>query len=76
MQQAKTFQIPSMTAEDAEVIENALQQVVGVIRVDVHTPTQMVTVQWQEPPAMWNDFDQRLRKVGFTPDLPRPETRD
>lgn len=74
MQRSNTFQIPSMTDEDAETIENALQQVVGVIRVDLHKPTQTVVIQWHEPPATWADFDFRLREIGFTPDLSHPDS--
>ncbi len=70
MQQAKTFQIPGMTDEDADMIENTLQQIAGVIRVDLHKPTQTVTIQWNEPPAQWGDFELHLREIGFTPDLP------
>ncbi|MBE2270568.1 MAG: heavy-metal-associated domain-containing protein [Anaerolinea sp.] len=76
MQQSKTFQVPSMTDADVEVIENALQQVAGVESVQVFEPTQTVVVVWHEPPAQWDDFDKRLRENGFTPDLPHPETRD
>jgi len=74
MQRSKTFQIPSMTDEDVTVIENALQQVVGVIRVDLHKLTHSVTIEWNEPPAEWDDFDLRLRENGFTPDLHHPDT--
>lgn len=76
MQRSITFQVPSMTDADVDVIENALQQVVGVESVQVFEPTQTIVIVWQEPPAQWSDFDMRLRETGFTPDLPRPETRD
>ncbi len=73
MQRSKTFQIPSMTPEDMQLIENTLQQVNGVISVDLHQPTRSVTLVWTEP-ATWDDFALQLDRIGFTPDLHHPDT--
>ena len=68
---SKTFLIPAMMEEDADIIEAELEQINGVREVSVHQPTHSVTVSWADP-ATWDDILFRLRELNFNPDLPQP----
>jgi copper chaperone len=61
----KTFQIVNMLIEeDQRIVENALQQMTGVKRVEAHYPSKHVTIEWQEP-ATWDDIERTLHKLGY-----------
>ena len=68
---SKTFMIPSMEAEDAEIVETELGQISGVRTVEVHHATHSVTIIWTAP-ATWDEIGRRLSALNFTPDLPEP----
>lgn len=70
MMDSKTFMIPTMTADDATLIEAELGKIEGVRGAQVYLPTHSVTVTWSAP-ATWDDIGKRLTELKFTPDLPQ-----
>jgi hypothetical protein len=67
---SKTFMIPTMTPDDAKLLQTELQQIDGVRDVHIHQPTHSVTVTWTKPSA-WEAVRRRLAQLHFTPDLPQ-----
>jgi copper chaperone CopZ len=61
----KDFQLPTVqAAEDIEVVENALLQLLGVQQVTFHPESKRVTIQWVEP-ATWGDIERTLESLGY-----------
>ena len=67
---SKTFQIPSMTPEDKQTIENEIGEIGGVRQVLVDQPTHTITVTWTSP-ATWDDITRRLAELNFSPNYPQ-----
>ena len=72
--QSATFQLPNVAdLQDWEVVENALRQLAGMRRVEVHRPTRLVTVQYADPTS-WDDISRTLDGLGYVPDNAEPWT--
>jgi hypothetical protein len=69
---SSTFQIPTMTEADAELIQAELEQINGVRTVLIHPPTHSVTITWTQPASL-NDVWKRLERLHFTPDFPNTD---
>lgn len=67
---SETFQLPNVAdLQDWKIVENALQQLAGMRKVEVHRPTRLVTVQYSDPTTR-DDILRTLGKIGFVPDMP------
>jgi hypothetical protein len=70
--QSATFQLPNVAdLQDWEIVENALRQLSGMRRVEVHRPTRLVTVQYSDP-TTWDDISRTLGSLGYIPDNAEP----
>lgn len=65
-----TFQIPSMTEVDSELVQTELQQIPGVRLVQVYFPTRSVTVTWTSPASV-ESFAKHLEALHLTADFPQ-----
>ena len=65
--ETRTFKVPNMTCNGCvSTVKGEIEQVAGVINVDVNKPAQLVTVEW-DTPATWEDIEQALVEVEYPP---------
>jgi copper chaperone CopZ len=65
--ETKTFKVPNMTCNGCvSTVKGEIEQLAGVINVDVNKPAQLVTVEW-DPPASWNTIEQALIGIEYPP---------
>lgn len=65
--ETKTFKVLNMTCNGCvSTVRGEIEQIAGVINVDVNKPAQLVTVEWQAP-ASWNLIENALIEVNYAP---------
>jgi copper chaperone len=63
----KTFKVPNMTCNGCvSTVRGEIEQIAGVVNVDVNKPAQLVTVEWNTP-ASWELIEQALIEVEYPP---------
>jgi copper chaperone len=65
--EAKTFKVPNMTCNGCvSTVKSEIEQLTGVVNVDVNKPAQLVTVEWNAP-ASWSVIEQALIGIEYPP---------
>ncbi len=65
--ETKTFKVPNMTCNGCvSTVKGEIEQLSGVINVEVNKPAQLVTVEW-ETPASWTIIAQTLSEINYPP---------
>ena len=65
--ESKTFKVPNMTCNGCvSTVKGELEQLAGVINVDVNKPAQLVTVEWNNP-ASWPLIEKALQDIDYPP---------
>ena len=65
--ETKTFKVPNMTCNGCvSTVKSEIEQLAGVINVDVNKPAQLVTVEWDSP-ASWDVIEQTLIGIEYPP---------
>ncbi|RPJ26394.1 MAG: copper chaperone [Planctomycetaceae bacterium] len=66
--QTKKFEVPNISCGHCVMtIKNELSDLAGVTKVEADRETRMVTVEWQEPPATWEQIKNRLVEINYPP---------
>jgi copper chaperone CopZ len=67
LMETKTFKVPNMTCNGCvSTVRGEIEQITGVVHVDVNKPAQLVTVEW-ETPASWPLIEQKLVEIEYPP---------
>jgi copper chaperone len=65
----KTFKVPNISCGHCVMtIEREVGELEGVTSVKAEEATQMVTVEWNEPPATWDDIRGLLEEINYPPE--------
>lgn len=65
--ETRTFKVPNMTCNGCvATVKGEIEQVAGVVAVDVNKPAQLVTVEWQAP-ASWDVIEKALVEIEYPP---------
>lgn len=65
--ETKTFKVPNMTCNGCvSTVKGEIEQLTGVIHVDVNKPAQLVTVEWNAP-ASWDQIEHALIEIEYPP---------
>ena len=65
--ETKTFKVPNMTCNGCvSTVKGEIEQLSGVVNVEVNKPAQLVTVEW-ETPASWTIIEQTLTEINYPP---------
>jgi copper chaperone len=63
----KTFKVPNMTCNGcAGAVRGEVEQLAGVVDVNIDLPTQLVTVEWNAP-ASWDTIEKALVEIEYPP---------
>jgi copper chaperone len=66
---SKTFKVPNMTCNGCvSTVRSEIEQLVGVVNVDVNKPAQLVTVEFNSP-ASWQAIESALVAIDYPPVL-------
>jgi copper chaperone len=64
----KTFKVPSIHCGHCVMtIEREVGELTGVTSVKAEQSTQIVTVNWNEPPATWDAIRSLLTEINYPP---------
>ena len=64
---SKTFKVPNMTCNGCvSTVRSEIEQLAGVVNVDINKPAQLVTVEWK-PPASWDLIEKALAEIDYAP---------
>ncbi|MAS35608.1 MAG: heavy metal transporter [Anaerolineaceae bacterium] len=64
----KTFKVPNMTCNGCvSTVRSEIEQLVGVVNVDINKPAQLVTVEWNAP-ASWDSIEKALIEIEYAPE--------
>jgi copper chaperone len=67
MMEKKTFRVPNMTCNGCvSTVRSEIEQVAGVVNVDINKPAQLVTVEWNSP-ASWQLIETALTEIEYPP---------
>ena len=65
----KTFKVPGIHCGHCVMtIEREVGELTGVTSVKAEQSTQMVTVNWNEPPATWDAIRSLLNEINYAPE--------
>lgn len=65
---SKTFKVPNMTCNGCvNTVRSEIEQLEGIINVDVNKPAQLVTVEWNTP-ASWELIEKSLTEIEYAPE--------
>lgn len=65
---SKTFKVPNMTCNGCvNTVRSEIEQISGIINVDINKPAQLVTVEWNEP-ASWDTIEKALVEIEYAPE--------
>lgn len=65
---SKTFKVPNMTCNGCvSTVRSEIEQLAGVVNVDINKPAQLVTVEWNTP-ASWELIEQSLIEIEYAPE--------
>ncbi len=64
---SKTFKVPNMTCNGCvSTVRSEIEQLAGVVNVDINKPAQLVTVEWNAP-ASWDLIEKALIEIEYAP---------
>ncbi len=62
----KTVNIPNISCQHCtNTIEGELSELNGIINVKAEADTKMVTIEWDQSAADWNQITELLDEIGF-----------
>ena len=65
--ESKTFKVPNMTCNGCvSTVKGEIEQLSGVVNVEVNKPAQLVTVEWENP-ASWQAIESALIEIEYPP---------
>jgi len=65
--ETKTFKVPNMTCNGCvSTVRSEIEQLAGVVNVDINKPAQLVSVEWDSP-ASWDIIQQTLIEIDYAP---------
>jgi len=65
----KSFKVPNIHCGHCVMtIEREVGELTGVTSVKAEQTTQMVTVNWNEPPATWDAIRSLLTEINYPPE--------
>ena len=65
----KTFKVPNISCGHCVMtIEREVGELEAVASVKAEEATQMVTVEWNEPPASWDNIQALLVEINYPPE--------
>ena len=65
----KSFKVPNIHCGHCVMtIEREVGELTGVTSVKAEQTTQMVTVNWNEPPATWDAIRSLLNEINYAPE--------
>ncbi len=65
---SKTFKVPNMTCNGCvSTARGEIEQLAGVVNVDINKPAQLVTVEW-DAPASWDLIEKALIEIEYAPE--------
>lgn len=65
--ESKTFKVPNMTCSGCvSTVKGEIEQLSGVVHVEVNKPAQLVTVEWENP-ASWQAIESALIEIEYPP---------
>lgn len=66
--QTKTFKVPNIScAHCVHTIQNEVGELDGIKRVVAVEDTQLVTIEWDEPPLTWHTIEALLQEINYPP---------
>lgn len=65
---SKTFEVPNISCGHCVMtIKNEVSDLAGVQKVEADQNSRMVTVEWNEPPATWDQIKDLLVEINYPP---------
>lgn len=65
--ETRSFLVPNMTCNGCvSTVKGEIEQIEGVVNVEVNKPAQLVTVEWQTP-ASWKAIENALVDIAYPP---------
>lgn len=65
--ETKTFKVPNMTCNGCvNTVRSEIEQLAGIVNVDINKPAQLVTVEWNTP-ASWELIENALIEIEYAP---------
>ena len=65
--ETKTFKVTNMTCNGCvNTVRTEIEQLDGVLNVDINKPAQLVTVEWNNP-ASWQLIEKALVEINYAP---------
>jgi copper chaperone len=65
--ETKTFKVTNMTCNGCvNTVRSEIEQINGVLNVDINKPAQLVTVEWNNP-ASWQLIENKLVEINYAP---------
>lgn len=66
--ESKTFKVPNMTCNGCvSTVRSEIEQLAGIVNVDINKPAQLVTVEWNTP-ASWDLIEKALTEIEYAPE--------
>lgn len=66
--ESKTFKVPNMTCNGCvSTVRSEIEQLAGIVNVDINKPAQRVTVEWNTP-ASWDVIEKALIEIEYAPE--------
>ena len=66
---AKTFKVPNISCGHCVMtIKREVGELEGVTSVKAEEASQMVSVEWNEPPASWEAIQSLLEEINYPPE--------
>lgn len=63
----KSFQVLNMTCNGCvNTVRAEIEELEGIINVDINKPSQIITVEWQDPTS-WEKIQQALNEIEYPP---------
>jgi copper chaperone CopZ len=65
--ETKTFKVLNMSCNGCvSTVRGEIEQIAGVVTVDINKPDQLVTVAWNTP-ASWPTIEKALVEIDYAP---------
>jgi copper chaperone len=66
---SKTFKVPNISCGHCVMtIQREVGELEGVTSVKAEESSRMVTVEWTEPPANWDEIEELLVEINYPPE--------
>jgi copper chaperone CopZ len=67
---SKTFKVPNISCGHCVMtIQREVGELEGVLTVKAEQADQMVSVEWNEPPASWDTIKDLLVEINYPPEM-------